>query len=203
MPAPSSSRCSSAPSARVRAADNAAAADTPTDSTNPRKEPLEEVVVTGMRANLEKSLDAKRTAPVVLDSIDSTELGRFPDADVADSLEHLPGITIQRTTGGEGQKITVRGLSCRVQHRDAQQPHPRERRRRPRSGLRRAARRAHHRRGRAEVRAGLRASRAASAARSTCTPPAPSTIRAFMPAPTPRATGTTCRACTAASTPRS
>jgi TonB-dependent receptor len=95
----------------VRAADNAAAADTPTDSTNPRKEPLEEVVVTGMRANLEKALDAKRTAPVVLDSIDSTELGRFPDADVADSLEHLPGITIQRTTGGEGQKITVRGLT--------------------------------------------------------------------------------------------
>lgn len=53
----------------VRAADNAAAADTPTDSTNPRKEPLEEVVVTGMRANLEKALDAKRTAPVVLDSM--------------------------------------------------------------------------------------------------------------------------------------
>ncbi|MFO1467622.1 MAG: TonB-dependent receptor [Steroidobacteraceae bacterium] len=52
----------------------------------------------------------KKDAAVVLDSINSTELGRFPDADVADSLSHLPGITIQRTTGGEGQKITVRGL---------------------------------------------------------------------------------------------
>ncbi|MBV9317457.1 MAG: TonB-dependent receptor plug domain-containing protein, partial [Gammaproteobacteria bacterium] len=77
----------------------------------PRKEELQEVTVYGMRANLEKSLDVKKLAPVVLDSITSTELGRFPDADVADSLSHLPGITIERTTGGEGQKITVRGLS--------------------------------------------------------------------------------------------
>jgi iron complex outermembrane recepter protein len=71
---------------------------------------LEEIVVTGLRASLEKSLDIKRTATVVLDSINAEELGRFPDADVADSLEHLPGITITRTTGGEGQKVTVRGF---------------------------------------------------------------------------------------------
>ncbi len=80
-------------------------------STPARKDELQEVVVYGMRANLEKSLDVKKLAPVVLDSINSTELGRFPDADVADSLAHLPGITIERTTGGEGQKITVRGLT--------------------------------------------------------------------------------------------
>jgi iron complex outermembrane receptor protein len=72
---------------------------------------LQEIVVVGMRENLEKSLDIKRDASVVLDSINSTELGRFPDDDVADSLAHLPGISIERTTGGEGQKITVRGLS--------------------------------------------------------------------------------------------
>ena len=71
---------------------------------------LEEIVVTGMRASLEKSLDIKKNATVVLDSINSDELGRFPDADVADSLEHLPGITISRTTGGEGQKVSVRGF---------------------------------------------------------------------------------------------
>ncbi len=71
---------------------------------------LEEIVVTGLRASLEKSLVIKRNAPVVLDSINAEELGRFPDADVADSLEHLPGITIDRTTGGEGQKVTVRGF---------------------------------------------------------------------------------------------
>lgn len=79
-------------------------------NTSSSSEPLQEVVVTGLRASLEKSLDIKRDAPVVLDSINATELGRFPDADVADSLEHLPGITISRTTGGEGQKVTVRGF---------------------------------------------------------------------------------------------
>src|ERR1700678_3823263 len=71
---------------------------------------LQEIVVTGIRASMEKSLDIKRDASVVLDSINATELGRFPDADVADSLEHLPGITIDRTTGGEGIRVNVRGL---------------------------------------------------------------------------------------------
>jgi iron complex outermembrane recepter protein len=71
---------------------------------------LQEIVVTGMRASLEKSLQLKRDASVVLDSINAEELGRFPDADVADSLEHLPGITILRTTGGEGITVNVRGL---------------------------------------------------------------------------------------------
>ncbi len=98
--------------AEATAGTDAAAADTTTASTaaTSKEQPLEEVIVTGIRANLEKSLDVKKTAPVVLDSIDSTELGRFPDADVADSLAHLPGITLERTTGGEGQKISVRGL---------------------------------------------------------------------------------------------
>jgi iron complex outermembrane receptor protein len=86
-----------------------AAAD-PSTGPTPQREPLAEVVVTGIRANLEKAMDVKRNAAVVLDSIDSTELGRFPDDDVADSLGHLPGITLERTTGGEGQKISVRGL---------------------------------------------------------------------------------------------
>jgi iron complex outermembrane recepter protein len=71
---------------------------------------LQEIVVTGLRASLEKSLEIKKNATVVLDSINAEELGRFPDADVADSLEHLPGITISRTTGGEGQKVSVRGF---------------------------------------------------------------------------------------------
>jgi len=89
----------------------AASADaTPAPQTGPTSPQLEEVVVTGMRASLEKSLEIKKDASVQLDSINATELGRFPDADVADSLEHLPGITISRTTGGEGEKVSIRGL---------------------------------------------------------------------------------------------
>jgi TonB-dependent receptor len=96
------------------AADTAAAATAPATTTAGAKDAqgpaLEEIVVTGLRASLEKSLDIKRNATVVLDSINSEELGRFPDADVADSLEHLPGISVTRTTGGEGQKVSVRGF---------------------------------------------------------------------------------------------
>jgi iron complex outermembrane receptor protein len=86
-----------------------AAASTASNSNADTPE-LQEVVVTGIRASLEKSLDIKKNASVVLDSINATEMGRFPDADVADSLEHLPGITIARTTGGEGIHVNVRGL---------------------------------------------------------------------------------------------
>jgi TonB-dependent receptor len=70
----------------------------------------ESIVVTGIRGSLNKSIRIKRDSAVVLDSINSTELGRFPDSDVADSLQHITGITINRTTGGEGQYVSVRGL---------------------------------------------------------------------------------------------
>jgi TonB-dependent receptor len=68
------------------------------------------VVVTGARAALAKSLELKRNADVIQDSISATELGRFPDDNVADSLTHITGISVSRTRGGEGQYINVRGL---------------------------------------------------------------------------------------------
>src|SRR5688572_18648690 len=73
-------------------------------------EPLEEVVVSGTRAALIESLDRKRGAQLVQDSIVAEDLGRFPDDNVADSLSHITGITLQRTRGGEGQYVNVRGL---------------------------------------------------------------------------------------------
>ncbi|MFC4313250.1 TonB-dependent receptor [Steroidobacter flavus] len=71
---------------------------------------LEEIVVTGTRAALAESRDKKREAPIVQDSIVAEDLGRFPDDNVADSLSHITGITLQRTRGGEGQYVNVRGL---------------------------------------------------------------------------------------------
>ena len=71
---------------------------------------LDEVVVTGTRAALVKSLDRKRNVRIVMDSIVAEDLGRFPDDNVADSLSHITGITVQRTRGGEGQFVNVRGL---------------------------------------------------------------------------------------------
>src|SRR5687768_16486286 len=71
---------------------------------------LDEVVVTGTRAALVESLDRKRNVRIVMDSIVAEDLGRFPDDNVADSLSHITGITLQRTRGGEGQYVNVRGL---------------------------------------------------------------------------------------------
>lgn len=73
-------------------------------------ETLDRVEVTGTRASLQKSLALKRNAAGVQDSISATELGRFPDNNVADSLSHITGVSISRTAGGEGQKVSIRGL---------------------------------------------------------------------------------------------
>ncbi|HKR37225.1 MAG TPA: TonB-dependent receptor [Steroidobacteraceae bacterium] len=73
-------------------------------------ETLEEIIVTGTRAALAESLERKKGAQGVQDSIVAEDLGRFPDDNVADSLSHITGITLQRTRGGEGQYVNVRGL---------------------------------------------------------------------------------------------
>src|SRR4051812_23879492 len=71
---------------------------------------IETVVVSGVRASMSKSVEIKRAAGTVQDSISAVELGKFPDDNVADSLSHITGVAISRTAGGEGQKVSVRGL---------------------------------------------------------------------------------------------
>src|SRR5690625_302195 len=71
---------------------------------------LDAIVVTGVRGSLARSNVLKRYASTVQDSISALELGKFPDDNVADSLSHITGVSISRTAGGEGQKVSVRGL---------------------------------------------------------------------------------------------
>jgi iron complex outermembrane receptor protein len=71
---------------------------------------METVIVSGVRASLGHSVDLKRKSGTVQDSITALELGKFPDDNVADSLSHVTGVAISRTAGGEGQKVSVRGL---------------------------------------------------------------------------------------------
>ena len=71
---------------------------------------LERVEVVGTRASLQRSIALKRNAAGVQDSISATELGRFPDDNVADSLSHITGVAIRRAPGGEGLSVSVRGL---------------------------------------------------------------------------------------------
>ncbi|HET7269156.1 MAG TPA: TonB-dependent receptor [Oleiagrimonas sp.] len=81
-----------------------------TSSTRGDAAELDAIVVTGVRGSLARSTERKRYAPTVQDSISALELGKFPDDNVADSLSHITGVSISRTAGGEGQKVSVRGL---------------------------------------------------------------------------------------------
>src|SRR5688572_2107933 len=72
---------------------------------------LEEVVVTGIRESLQRNLDMKREATGVVDVISSEDIGKFPDSNVAASLQRIPGVSIQRSgMRGEPEGITVRGF---------------------------------------------------------------------------------------------
>jgi iron complex outermembrane recepter protein len=71
---------------------------------------LEEVVVSGVRGSLLRSIEAKRAASTIVDTISAEELGKFPDRNVAEALGNIPGITVGRDGRGEGKSITVRGL---------------------------------------------------------------------------------------------
>lgn len=70
---------------------------------------VEEVVVTGIRASLEASMDTKRNSAGVVDAINSQDIGKFPDTNLAESLQRITGVSIDRTNG-EGSQITVRGF---------------------------------------------------------------------------------------------
>lgn len=69
----------------------------------------ETVVVTGYRASLQSALRIKQKADVMLDAIDAEDIADFPDANLAESLQRIPGISIDRDNG-EGRSISVRGL---------------------------------------------------------------------------------------------
>ena len=85
----------------------------PKGSASQANEPnvLDELVVTGLRGSLQRNLDIKRNSPGVVDAISAEDIGKFPDSNVAASLQRLPGVSIQRAGArGEPQGITVRGF---------------------------------------------------------------------------------------------
>ncbi len=85
----------------------AQAQDAPAD---PAAAEDEEIVVTGFRASLDAALTVKRDSVAAVDAIVAEDIAKFPDQNLAESLQRIPGIAIQRD-GGEGRAITVRGLS--------------------------------------------------------------------------------------------
>ncbi len=86
-------------------------AATPTPAAAPANaaDVVDRVVVTGIRGSLESSLQLKRNAQGVVDGISAEEMGKFPDTNLAESLQRISGVSIDRSIG-EGSKVTVRGV---------------------------------------------------------------------------------------------
>jgi iron complex outermembrane receptor protein len=91
------------------------------DATAPSNNALEEIVVTGIRASLQQSLDIKRDSSGIVDAISAEDIGKFPDSNLAAAMERVPGVTVTRSattltgtggssTTGEPTQITVRGF---------------------------------------------------------------------------------------------
>lgn len=83
-------------------AQQAAPAVAPNDDANA-------IVVTGLRKSLKDAVDIKRNTQGVVDAITSEDIGKLPDTNLAESIQRIPGVTIDRNNN-EGSRVTVRGF---------------------------------------------------------------------------------------------
>ena len=114
-------RCASMASVSVAAimvASTGAFAQTTNPETSPQSaDPVAsqsdgaDIVVTGIRGSLQRAQDLKRNASSVIESVTLEDLGKFSDQNIADSLQRVPGVQIQRNDDGRsGDRLSVRGL---------------------------------------------------------------------------------------------
>ncbi|MFG6490295.1 TonB-dependent receptor [Roseateles sp. BYS78W] len=71
---------------------------------------LETVVVTGIRKSLDSAVTLKRESRGLVDGIVAEDIGKFPDTNLAESMQRIAGVSIDRNASGEGSKVTVRGV---------------------------------------------------------------------------------------------
>lgn len=74
-------------------------------------EMLEEVIVTGVRASLQKAIDIKRESLTVMDSIVAEDIGKLPDNNVVESLQRVAGVQVTNRADGEVNTVSIRGLT--------------------------------------------------------------------------------------------
>jgi len=70
----------------------------------------DDIIVTGVRASLNRAIDIKRNSAGVVDAISAEDIGKFPDTNLAESLQRITGVSISRSNG-EGSQVAVRGFS--------------------------------------------------------------------------------------------
>jgi iron complex outermembrane receptor protein len=100
-----------APTGPVLAAGATAAASGAADSSQ-----LETIIVSGLRASYEQSLERKRTSDSVVEVVTADDIGKLPDKNVADAVQRLPGVNISSGSGGEGgfsenDRVSIRGTN--------------------------------------------------------------------------------------------
>ncbi|WP_331345878.1 TonB-dependent receptor [Cellvibrio sp. UBA7661] len=71
---------------------------------------VENVIVIGQAAGINKSLNKQRSADNIITAVSADSIGQFPDTNVSESLQRLPGLSIERDQG-EGRYVRVRGMS--------------------------------------------------------------------------------------------
>jgi TonB-dependent receptor len=77
---------------------------------DPSAATVEDVVVTGYRASLQSQAADKRRNVNFTDSIFAEDIGKFPDQNLAEALQRVPGVQIERDVSGEGTSVNIRGL---------------------------------------------------------------------------------------------
>lgn len=78
---------------------------------------METVVVTGMRASLQRAMDIKRDTTAIVDAVSAEDIGKFPDKNVADALQRVPGVNTMSAASGEGgfdenDRVSIRGTNA-------------------------------------------------------------------------------------------
>lgn len=75
-----------------------------------QEDAIEEIVTVGIRGSLTSSMNMKRSGQGVMDGIVAEDIGKFPDTNLAESMQRITGVSIDRTSIGEGSRVTVRGV---------------------------------------------------------------------------------------------
>ena len=79
-------------------------------SESSQSDTLDTVVVTGMVGSINRSISIKRDETAIVDAVSAEDVGKFPDNNIAESLQRITGVEITRDANGEGQYVSVRGL---------------------------------------------------------------------------------------------
>jgi iron complex outermembrane recepter protein len=86
----------------------AASAQVSAQTATASAEEMEEVIVSGIRASLRNALEVKRDSMQVVDAISAEDVGDFPDKNIGEALQRVPGVQISRQDG-EGRGVSIRG----------------------------------------------------------------------------------------------